>query len=46
MNGKPVPVSNGYFATYAFPGRDGEIAVRVRKGGLEKVIVRRFSIKE
>jgi len=46
VNGKPVPVSNGYFATYAFPGRNGEIAVRVRKGGLEKVIVRRFSIKE
>ncbi|MCS7104872.1 MAG: DUF4091 domain-containing protein [Thermofilaceae archaeon] len=46
VNGKPVPVEDGYFATYAFPGSKGEITVKLKKNGFEKVILRRFQIVE
>ncbi len=46
VNGKPVQVRMGYFATYTSPNRWGEVVVRVRKDGREKVIVRRFTITE
>lgn len=46
VNGKPVPVRSGYFATYALPGRGGEVVVKIKKGGVERTIVRRFTILE
>ncbi|MEM1509328.1 MAG: DUF4091 domain-containing protein [Thermofilaceae archaeon] len=46
VNGKPVLVQKGYFATYTFPNQRGEIRIRVWNEEYEKVIVRKFTIIE
>ena len=45
VNGRPVPVRDGYFSTYVSLGRDAEVTVRVRRGGMEKVLKRRFRVR-
>ncbi len=44
VNGKPVEVRNGYFSTYTYPTRNGEITVKIVKDGFEKTIKRRFNV--
>lgn len=44
VNGKPVDVRDGYFSTYTYPTRNGEVVIRVMKDGLEKTIKRKFKI--
>ncbi len=44
VNDKPVELRNGYFSTYAYPLRGGEIVIRISKGDLEKTIIRRFRV--
>ncbi|MBS7613478.1 DUF4091 domain-containing protein [Candidatus Bathyarchaeota archaeon] len=44
VNGKPVEVRDGYFSTYTYPTRNGEIVVKIMKDGFEKTVKRRFNI--
>ncbi|MEM2448492.1 MAG: DUF4091 domain-containing protein, partial [Candidatus Bathyarchaeia archaeon] len=44
VNGKPVEVHDGYFSTYTYPTRNGEIVVKIVKNGFEKTIRRKFKV--
>jgi len=44
VNGKHVNPDDGYFSTYTYPGKGGEVVTRIMKDGLEKVIARRFKV--
>lgn len=44
VNGKPVELRDGYFSTYAYPTRNGEITVKIVKDRFEKTIKRKFNI--
>lgn len=44
VQGKQVEVRDGYFSTYTYPTRDGEIVIKIVKDGQEKVIRRKFTL--
>ena len=44
VQGKQVEVRDGYFSTYTYPTRDGEIVIKIVKDGQEKIIRRKFKL--
>jgi len=44
VNNKKVELKNNYFSTYTYPMQDGTVTIKVKKEGLEKVIVRKFNV--
>ena len=45
VNGKRVPVEDGYFATYTGLDQAARVVVRVKKGDAVRVLERRFTVR-